>query len=361
MIATVSDSGPSSSPLSHRSWVEVDLRRIAQNYQAIRSCLEQQAAGQAIELMPVVKSDAYGHGMVAVARTLAAEGARWFAVSSFEEGLELRASGVAQRVLVMADQGYNAQLHDGLTPVIHSLDDIPAVPYHLKIDTGMHRLGVLASAAEIAARVEGTPLEGVMTHFASSSDFTSAQTERQQEQFNAAIAALPCRPQYIHASSTNPLHFGMSAAWGNLVRPGLALYGYVSDAKGSAPHRLLQVRPALRWKARVIAVKNVPAGARIGYGGTFVAAHPMRLAIVGAGYADGLSRRLSNKSQFVGAISMDVSTINITDSPNIRPGDAVTLLDEHYDARAMARDAGVIAYSVLTGISARVKHVYLNA
>lgn len=351
-----------SSPVQARSWVEVDLHRIAANYRSIAAALHQSpASGTGIEIMPVVKSDAYGHGMVAVARTLAAEGARWFAVSSFEEGLELRASGVAQRILVMADQGYDAQRHAGLTPVIHSLDELPPVPYHLKVDTGMHRLGVLATPEQIALRVRGTPLEGLMTHFASSSDFTSPQTRDQQRRFDEVLAALDQRPPYLHASSTNPLHFGIRSAWGNLVRPGLALYGYVSAPKGTAPGQLLDVRPALTWKARVIAVKEVPAGAKIGYGGMFVAPQPMRLAIVGAGYADGLSRRLSNKNRFVGAISMDVSTIDISDSPGIRPGDAITLLDEHYDARAMARDAGVIAYSILTGISARVKHVYLNA
>ena len=349
-------------PVPNRSWVEVDLNRIAHNYRVIEAALQRHRPDNApVEIMPVVKSDAYGHGMVAVARTLAAQGARWFAVSSFEEGLELRASGVAQRILVMADQGYHPQRHSGLTPVIHSLDEIPDVPYHLKVDTGMHRLGVLAPAAEIAARVRGTQLEGLMTHFASSSDFTSPQTRDQQQRFDEVRAALDQPPPYLHASSTNPLHFGLRAAWGNLVRPGLALYGYVSAAKGTAPGQLLDVRPALTWKARVIAVKEVPAGAKIGYGGMFVAPKPMRLAIVGAGYADGLSRRLSNKNRFAGAISMDVSTIDISDSGGIRPGDAITLLDEHYDARAMARDAGVIAYSILTGISARVKHVYLGA
>ncbi|MCX6596543.1 MAG: alanine racemase [Acidobacteria bacterium] len=348
-----------SAPVQARSWVEVDLHRIATNYRAIATALRQNpAAAAGIEIMPVVKSDAYGHGMVPVARTLAAEGARWFGVSSFEEGLELRASDVAQRILVMADHGFDAQRHSGLTPVIHSLDEIPTAPYHLKVDTGMHRLGVLANAQEIAARVRGTTLEGLMTHFASSSDFTSPQTRDQQRRFDAVLAALDQPPPYLHSSSTNPLHFGLSSAWGNLVRPGLALYGYVSAPKGSAPSHLLDVRPALTWKARVIAVKEVPAGAKIGYGGMFVAPKPMRIAIVGAGYADGLSRRLSNKNRFVGAISMDVSTIDISDSPGIRPGDAITLLDEHYDARAMARDAGVIAYSVLTGISARVQHVY---
>jgi len=334
----------------HRSWVEVDLGRVAANYRAIR-----EAAG-GVEILAVVKADAYGHGMVAVARALAQEGAAWFGVSSFEEGIALRASGVARRILVMADHGFDPERHAGLTPVIHSLDEIPAAPYHLKIDTGMHRLGVLASPEEIAARVAGTPIEGLMTHFASSADFTSDQTREQQARF-ARLCALVA-PRYVHAASTNPVHFAMRETWGNLLRPGLALYGYVSGAKGPAPGRLLEVAPALTWKARVIAVKDVPEGARIGYGGTFAAPRPMRIAVVGAGYADGLSRRLSNKSRFVGAISMDVSTIDVTDSPNLRPGDEVTLLGPGYDARAMARDAGVIAYSVLTGISARVKRVY---
>lgn len=335
-----------------RCWVEISLANIAANFRAIR------AAASGVEIVPVIKANAYGHGMAAVAATLAVEGANWFAVSSFAEGVELRNSGIRGRILVMADVGFQPREHAGLTPVIHSLDEIPDSPYHLKVDTGMHRLGVLASPKEIARAVAGSPIEGLMTHFASSADFEGAQTAAQMRRFEEILDALPERPRFIHASSSNPLQFGQRECWFNMARPGLALYGYLSTPRGPAPAELLQVKPALTWKARVIAVKTVPAGAPIGYGGLFRAEQPMRIAVLGAGYADGLSRRLSNKSIFTGAISMDVSTIDATDLPELRPGSEVTLLGPEYDARAMARDAGVIAYSILTGISARVPRVY---
>lgn len=337
-----------------RSWVEIELERIAANYRTIRS------VAPGVEMMPVVKANAYGHGMIPVATMLVAEGAQWLAVSSFAEGLELRESGIRARILVMADVGFDPVRHAGLTPVIHSLDEIPNVPYHLKIDTGMYRLGVLAPPDVIARAVRGTPLEGIMSHFASSSDFLSTQTSEQESRFQDVLSALDKSPQYIHASSSNPLHFGLNNTWFNMARPGLALYGYVSSPRGRAPEELLSaVRPALTWKARIIAIKDVPAGGKIGYSGLFTAEQPTRIAILGAGYADGLSRRLSNKANFVGAISMDVSTIDISDQADLQPGDEVTLLGAEYDARAMARDAGLIAYSVLTGISSRVKRVYL--
>lgn len=336
-----------------RTWVEIELGRIAANFRAICD------SAPGVEIMPVVKANAYGHGMIPVATTLVAEGAQWLAVSSFDEGLELRESGIRARILVMADVGFDPVRHAGLTPVIHSLADIPDAPYHLKIDSGMHRLGVLASPEEIAHTVRGTQIEGIMTHFASSSDFLSTQTQEQELRFQRVLDALDELPQYIHASSTNPLHFGQRRSWFNMARPGLALYGYVSRARGRAPEELLlNVEPALTWKARIIAVKDVPAGGRIGYSGLYITEQPTRIAILGAGYADGLPRRLTNKANFVGAISMDVSTIDISDSPHLQAGDEVTLLGEEYDARAMAHDAGLIAYNVLTGISSRVKRVY---
>ncbi len=340
-----------------RSWVEVSLGRIAANYRAIA------AAAPRVTLMPVVKADAYGHGMIAVSRRLVEEGAEWLAVSSFEEGLALRSAGITARILVMADTGFDRVAHAGLTPVIHDLAAIPDAPYHLKVDTGMHRLGVLAAPEQIVEAVRGTPIEGVMTHFASSNNFLSEQTARQWARFEQVLDALwaaGIAPQYRHASSSNPLHFGLRHAWGNLARPGLALYGYVSEARGPAPEKLLNVKPALTWKARMIAVKDVAAGEAIGYGATYVAQRPMRIAIIGAGYADGLTRRLSNKGRFVGAISMDVSTIDISGTPDLKPGDVVSLLDETNDARAMARQAGTIAYNILTSISARVRRVWID-
>jgi alanine racemase len=364
--------------MTTRSWVEVSLGTIRANYRAVRALV-----GDSVEIMPVVKADAYRHGAVAVAHALENEGATWLAVSSVEEGAALREAGVGARILVMAD--FPAGEQDGyqefrLTPVIHSLGDIAAarVPYHLKIDTGMGRLGARPDAAEIARAVAAgaAPLEGVMTHFASAATYESPQTDQQIACFERVLAGLRAvgvHPRYTHASSSIPVAYRRTAAWGNLVRPGHAIYGYVSPARGKAPRSVLQVKPALTWKVTVLAVKDLEAGARIGYGGMYRAAAPMRIAVLAAGYADGIPHRLGNRGNvivhgklapMVGAVSMDLTTIDVTGCPEVRAGDAVMLLGSEggvsINAQQMARLAGTISYSVLCGIHARVKRVYVE-
>lgn len=354
-----------------RSWVEVSLHRIAANYRAVKK-----AVG-AVEVMPVVKADAYRHGAIAVSHRLEEEGVRWLAVSNVEEGIRLRENGIRSRILVMADtldSSQDAWTVYKLTPVLHSLAEIRRLPkghaYHLKIDSGMGRLGARATPTQVKKATKGTALEGIMTHFASSADFTSPQTSEQLAVFREIVDAV--RPAYVHASSTNPVHFGQREAWGNLVRPGLSIYGYVSSGRGAVPAKLLKVAPALAWKARVLLVKSVPAGARIGYGGSYVAPSTRRIAILGVGYADGLPHRLSGRGQVIahgqflpilGAVSMDVTTVDATACRELQAGDAVTLLgqegDATLDAQHLARTAGTIAYGVLCGISARVKHVFV--
>ena len=361
-----------------RSWVEVSLGQIRANYRAVRKLV-----GPEVEVMAVVKADAYRHGSVEVSRALEAEGATWLAVSNVEEGAYLRRSGISARILVMADflAEDRATLEEfDLTPVIHSLEDLPAarVPYHLKIDSGMGRLGTRANAEEIARAVKAVPanLEGLMTHFASSGNYESRQTEDQLEHFERVLTGLRdagVTPHYTHASGTIPVAYGRKAAWWNLVRPGHAIYGYVSPARGSAPKRQLVVKPALTWKASVLAVKDLEAGALIGYGGIHRALRPMRIAVLAAGYADGIPHRLGNRGHviangkfapIVGAVSMDLTTIDVTAIPELRVGDAVMLLGKQgelsIDAQQMARTAGTISYSVLCGISARVKRVYVE-
>lgn len=355
-----------------RCWVEVSLPQIAANYRAVKKI-----TGSGIEIMPVVKADAYRHGAVAVSHALEEEGVRWLAVSNVEEGVRLRENGIRSRILVMADTidaGADAWVTHRLTPVVHSLAEIKRLPkrlpYHLKFDSGMGRLGVRAPVKEIVKAVRGTALEGLMTHFASSADYGSAQTDEQVASFEDLCGRV--KAEWVHASSTNPLHFGRRNAWGNLVRPGLSLYGYVPQGRGPVPERLLNVAPALEWKTRVLLLKDVPKGARVGYGGLAVAGRKTRLAILGAGYADGLPHRLSNKGAVIargrllpifGAVSMDVTTIDATECPKLRPGDAVTLLgrdgDLRLDAQQIAKTAGTLAYGVLCGISARVRHVFV--
>jgi alanine racemase len=360
-----------------RSWVEVSLGQIRANFRAVRALV-----GESVEVMPVVKADAYRHGAVAISHALEAEGARWLAVSNVEEGVALRQAGTRSRILVMADfledeRDMLATHH--LTPVIHSLEDLSAVrvPYHLKIDTGMNRLGTRAEPSEIARVVAAAPapLEGLMTHLASSGNYESKQTDEQLQRFEAVIEGLlraGITPRYVHCSATTPIAYRRREAWRNLVRPGHAIYGYVSPARG-APAKVLNVAPALTWKVTVLEVKEVGAGALIGYGGIHRAARPTRIAVLAAGYADGIPHRLGNRGQVivkgklapvVGAVSMDLTTIDVTDCADLKTGESVMLLGSEggvsINAQQMAKWAGTISYAVLCGIHARVKRIYTD-
>ena len=361
-----------------RSWVEVSLGTIRSNYRAVRGVVS-----DAAEIMPVVKADAYRHGAIEVSRALEAEGASWLAVSNVEEGVALRRAGMRARILVMADflpSERDALKEFGLTPVVHSLEDVALaeVPYHLKIDSGMGRLGTRAAPEDIVRAVSAgpAPLEGLMTHFASPANYSSPQTAEQIARFGSVVEALCAAglgPRYVHSSATIPVAYRRLEAWGNLVRPGHAIYGYVSPTRGPAPDAALRVKPALTWKAAVLAVKDLESGALIGYGGMHRAERPMRIAVLAAGYADGIPHRLSNKGAviaqgklvpIVGAVSMDLTTIDVTSSPELKVGDSVMLLGSEngisIDAQQIARQAGTISYSVLCGISARVKRLYVD-
>ena len=376
-------------PFAYRSWVEISLKQIVENFRAVCDVV-----GPDVEVMPVVKADAYRHGAVEVSRALEAAGARWLAVSNVEEGAILRDRGITTRILVMADflPAERAGLLDyRLTPVIHSLADIAqwdrmaaargvTADYHLKIDSGMGRLGTRAPATEILEAIgaaRNVRPEGLMTHFASAANYASSQTEEQLHVFQTLCSELArggVHPPILHLASSTPIAYGRRNAWQRMVRPGHAVYGYVSAvAKGMAPARLLEVRPALAWKTAVLAVKDLPAGALVGYGGMYRTTQPTRIAVLAAGYADGIPHRLSNKGRvianghlapIIGAVSMDLTTIDITHCPPLVAGDPVTLLGSEggvsIDAQQIARLAGTISYSVLCGIHARVKRIYVD-
>lgn len=375
--------------MPYRSWVEISREQIAANFKAIRAVV-----GDGVEVMPVVKADAYRHGAIEVSRTLTREGARWLAVSNTDEGVALREAGISARILVMADFlpfTRDALLEHELTPVVHSLEALRELNelagvrqkrcrYHLKIDTGMGRLGVrwseVTAIGEAILAAKNIELEGLMTHFASAGNYQSTQTDDQIAAFDSLLAGLKRAnifPSLVHLSSTIPVAYGRKQVWREMIRPGHAIYGYVSPARGHhPPPRILQVKPALSWRASVLSVKEVPAGALVGYGGMFRAARPTRIAVLAAGYADGIPHRLSNRGSVIvngtlapilGAVSMDLTSIDITDTPPVQVGDAVTLLGSEgsatIDAQQIAKWAGTISYSVLCGIHARVKRLYV--
>jgi len=373
--------------LPYRSYALISREQLRQNYRSVRL-----AAGPGVAVMAVVKADAYGHGAEEVSRVLVAEGVEWLAVSSVAEGVTLRRAGIPVPILVMTGvlpHEWQAVTDAKLTPSVHSLEDLRALDrmaresgqsldYHLKIDSGMNRMGTRAGAEEIIAVLRSASharLSGLMTHFASPADYTSTQTEEQTDYFSRIIEQLReagFTPPHIHMSSTNALAYRRNPSWLTMVRPGHALYGYVSPARGNAPKPLLKVKPVLTWKAKILTVKEIPEGARVGYGGVFRAPAPMRIAVLAAGYADGVSHRLSNKGKVIaggklvpilGTVCMDLTSIDISQTAPLAPGDEVTLLgregDASLDAQQIARTAGTISYAILCGIGARVERVYV--
>ena len=361
----------------------VDLGAIGENFRTLGA-----RAGGA-EVIPVVKGDAYGHGAVFVARRLAAEGARRFAVALVEEGLELRDAGIGGEVLLLSS-GDPADVlvfsSARLTPTIHDLDQAKALAaaatearlpsplaVHLKIDTGMGRLGIrsgqLSAMIGILRESPSLRLAGTFTQFANATEPESETTAAQIRDFVSAIDALRSGgvgPGLVHASSSAAT-LAFPEARFDAVRPGIALYGI--DPSGTVRDK--ELRAAMSLETEVLAVKTVPPGTPLGYGGTFVTSRTTRVATLPIGYHDGFRRSLSGgiavlirggKAPVVGAVSMDLLLVDATESGGER-GDRVVLLGSDgahtIDAWDLARAAGTIPYEILCGFSARVPRVYL--
>ncbi len=345
-----------------RTWAEISRSRLASNYRNITA-----AVGPNVLVAGVVKANAYGHGAVEVSRVLVAQGASWLAVSNVTEGVELRAAGITKRILVMGGVFTSERellWEANLTPVVHSLAELQEfdalakpLAVHLKVDSGMARLGTRASALQIADAVRSlcaVNVEGLMSHFATPDN--AAQSAAQLECFDAVLAAIT--PQFVHTASSFALD-NVHARY-NMVRPGIGLYGY-------AP--VCNVKPVLTWKARIIALKDLPSGAPIGYGARYHATHPMRTAVIAAGYADGLPRALTNRGHvfvashaapIVGAVSMDLTTVDVTNVPGLKQGDEVEIIGSHISAEDIANVVDTISYEILTGIGNRVKRIYID-
>lgn len=363
--------------LPRRTWVEVDPEALRHNARAARAL----AGGAAV--MAVVKADGYGHGLAEVTRALAGE-VEAFGVATLGEALEVRGiagPGVPVMVLgaLLPDEREPA-LRAGLSVAVSGLDEAEAFSEialdlgtaaraHLVIDTGMGRIGFLepdfaAEGAGIAA-LPGLELEGIATHFPSA-DEDPAFTEAQIERFAASCAAEGLTTRWQHLSNSAGI-LGFGAAGGNLVRPGLMLYG-VSPLPGAGADLL----PAHRWCARVTQVRELPPGAGVSYGRTFVTSHPTRVATVAVGYGDGYPRHLSGtgadvlvagvRCPLLGRVTMDQIMVDVGELPRPPvPGDAVTLLGADGDgaitAAELAEKAGTIPWEILTGIAPRVRRV----
>lgn len=363
-----------------RNSVRVDLGRIAANYRAIQA-----ACPQGVEVLAVVKDDAYGHGAVPVAHALAAEGCRRFAVASLEEAALLREAGICGEIIALggffAGQERDAAEME-ITPAVHTAEALERwsrqgadlgrkLPCHLKFDTGMTRLGLPADAAAtlgLLALYNGVEVRGMATQLASSEDFGGAHSTEQLQRFfdlRQRLAAGGLVPPFVHYANSAAVAYG-DLAQGNLVRCGLALYGYVNPAPGGQPSRL-DLKPALEWRSKILAVREVPAGSRLGYGGTFTAPEPMRIAALSVGYGDGYPRALSGKGivvvqgrrrPVVGKISMDITLIDVTSAPAVSPADEATLIGDDVTAAELAGICDTIPYEILSRISPRAERRY---
>ena len=373
------------------NWAEVSLSTLAENYRVIVRHL-----GPGVTPCCVIKCDAYGHGVIESARALEEAGARWLGVTSTDEGSAVRDAGVKLPILVMTGFWRGEEdtlLRHRLIPAIATVEHVEAIeasaarlglarkiPVHLKVDTGMARLGVsLDELPALAARIAASPvvlLQGVFSHLVESEILDSPVVERQRADFQRAVTLLAeagLHPRYCHLANTAAT-VARPESWNNMVRPGLALYGYNLHCEGpgsDAAH--LPVRPVLTWKSRIIALRDIAAGTPVGYNQRWHASRPTRLAVIPVGYGDGLNRHLSNRGHFIlhdryapirGNVSMDLTMIDVTNIPQAAIGDEVLLIGRSQNcavgADDQARLAGTIVYEILCGLSPRVPRIYVE-
>jgi alanine racemase len=368
------------------TWAEIDLDALANNYRVIRN-----QVGDDVKILAAVKANAYGHGAVECARRLEREGADWFGVALPEEGIELRSAAVTKPILCLG--GFwpgqeGALLRERLTPVVYRLDMIGLLnrsardagltaDVHVKIDTGMGRLGVRADqltdfCAELR-RFQNIRVAGLMTHLAVADDDAKKDfTEGQLRKFDEAVAVFRQHgfsPVLIHAANSAAT-FARPRSGENMVRPGGTLYGFVGDVLPASVAKP-RLRPVMSVHSRIILLKTVPRGEKLGYGATFETQRDSVIATLPIGYDDGYRRALSNKGraivrgQFVpvvGRVSMDLTLIDVTDVADAALEDEVVLLGGSGGLNIVAEDLGAaigtISYEVTCGISNRVPRIY---
>lgn len=401
MATTVTSSRIETRP----NWAEVSLSALRHNFSVLQNHL-----GPEVQICAVVKCNAYGHGVQECAPALEQAGAKWFGVTSTDEGILLREVGVTGRILVMcglfAGEEEDALLNL-LTPAVFRLQDAKALAHaaarlhldrpvsvHLKIDTGMGRLGLplaeLETFADGVKRLPQVELEGVFSHLASSEVLDDEGTSRQIELFDAALRTLGSHglhPPLRHLANSGAVG-ARPGTWHNFVRPGLALYGYEqhwshSDGSLAADVPVLPLKPVLAWKTHIIGLRDVPAGQALGYNGAYVTGAPARIAVVSVGYGDGLSRKVSihagipptsddmdpalgrgevllrgQRAPMVGRISMDLTLVDVTHVPGAAIGDEVVLIgrsgDQRISAWDLARSSDTVVYETLCNLSKRV-------
>ncbi|HEX9630705.1 MAG TPA: alanine racemase [Pyrinomonadaceae bacterium] len=373
----------------HRpTWAGINLDALAANFHLV-----QDHVGPGVSVMAVVKANAYGHGAVECARRLEREGANWFGVALPEEGIELRNAGITRQILCLAgfwEGQAELCLQHALVPVVYRLDMLETIDraalersviadVHLKIDTGMGRLGVrfdeVADLAHELQRFKNIRIDGLMTHFAAADEPSCEPlTDDQVKRFHNAVAAfrvLGYDPTFVHLANSAGI-FAEPESWGNMVRPGGVLYGLWRDIL-SPSDRELDFHPVMSLHSRISLLKWVPQGETVGYGCTFEASRKTLVATIPIGYDDGYPRGLSNRSHalirgvfatVIGRISMDLTLIDVTNVPDVKLNDEVLLMGESagqsVSAEYLAKTAGTLSYEITCGIGSRVPRVFVE-
>jgi alanine racemase len=375
-------------------WAEISLRAILHNLKVIRAHI-----GRKRKILAVVKSNAYGLGAVPISKALQKAGAEWFGVTCSNEGIELREAGIRKRILVLTGfwPGEEKRLvENDLTPTVTRVSDLRhleravrfsrgkprRVRFHLKINTGMNRLGISASEVDaFASALADCPhieLEGTYTHFASAEDFTSSQTGEQEQLFRGCLdrlRSLGVSPGIVHMANSGAI-CARPSTWADMVRPGAILYGYHQGF--TPPEKKLEVmkqmplEPCLSLRARIISLRDVAAGQGVGYGARFTTQGPSRIAVINAGYADGIVRYRTNRGcalvrgrrvPLVGVISMDLTALDVTGVADARIGDVVSIYgkdkSDAIHVSDVAREIGTVTSDLLCALGRRVPKYYL--
>ncbi len=377
-------------------WAEISIRALLHNLRLIR-----RRVGRQRKILAIVKANAYGLGAVPVALALQRAGVHWLGVTCTSEAIELRSAGIRCPILLLTGFWPGEEpllLQHSLTPTVTRLEQLrpldravaryrgpgrkPSLSFHLKIDSGMNRLGIAPAEIPRFARLlhscSHLHLGGCYTHFASAENFTSRQTIAQESLFLSLIAqlrALGVDPGIVHMANSGAI-CARPTTWADMVRPGAILYGYhqsfAPQQMKAAMLRQLPFRPALALRTRVISLRHVPAGAAVGYGATFIAQRPSLIAVVAAGYADGLPRQRSNRGSallrgrhvpLVGIISMDLAMLDATSVPAAAIGDVVTLYGRDgahsIEVSDVARELGTVTSDLMCALGRRVPRFYL--
>jgi alanine racemase len=365
----------------------VDLATLQDNFRALRALADEQHTGHPPAVIAVVKANAYGHGASRVGPALEAAGATMLACADIEEGILLRQSGVTVPILVFGALSVSNPagiFEHRLTPTVSTpgaaralqraaADRQVRLHCHLKIDTGMNRLGFrhdnLRRTLPDVLASPNLEFDAIYTHFATADDEESPAMDEQRLRFERAcdtVAELGGLVRQRHAANSAAF-LRDSRAWYDYVRPGILLYGVIPPPIWST----LSVRPVLSLTSRIVAVKGVRRDEGIGYGLRDAGDHPRAIAVIPAGYADGLDTRLSNRfpvlvrgrrAPIVGSVCMDMITVDVTDIAGVAPGDDVVFIGEQggerLDVREMAAAIGTIPYEILCRIGTRIERVY---